>query len=148
LRRRRDLEAIAENITGAVVRVWWCVHDQQEGVKLRGMVGRGDDGYAHVFLNALTLPCPLLRLSTLRHELEHVLRGDMGSPFGYDDFAEARCNAAAEATMESAVAIVGRRCSPGVPPLNVAACIECERTDGVCRQDPATFADLKARTPY
>jgi hypothetical protein len=148
LRRRPELEAMAENITGAVVRVWWCVHIAEGATRLRGMVGRGDDGQAHVFLNAIALPCPLLRLSTLRHEVEHVMRGDLDSPFAHDGFAESRCNDAAEQTMEAAVAIYARRCSPAVPPLNVGACIECERTDGKCRQDPATFADLKARVPY
>jgi hypothetical protein len=143
------LEALADELTGERIRVWSVIHfPQQPGVgRLRGMVAR-EGGQVHVFLNAMALDCPLLRLHTLRHELEHVRRGDLGSPFAYDEHAEARCDDAAEVTLESALAIHSRRGSPGVPALNTGACIECARTGGGCRQDPATFADLKARVPY
>jgi hypothetical protein len=143
------LEAVGDELTGERVRVWWMVHaPQQPGAgRLRGMVAR-EGGQIHVYLNALTVACPLLRLHTLRHELEHVRRHDLDSPMGWDEHMEARCDDAANATLESALALCSRRCSPNVPALNSGACIECARTGGGCRQDPATFADLKTRVPY
>ncbi len=148
VKRLPALEAIADEITGERPYVWQIVHTMDaDAGQLRGMVGR-EGGQVHLFLNVMALPCPLLRLATLRHELEHVLRHDLDSPLGWDAHMEDRCWEAAETSMACAASIYGRRRAPNIPALNAGACVKCYRSGGSCRQDPATFADLKARSPY
>lgn len=143
-RRMPAMEVWAAGFTGERIRVW--ATNCQTLPDLSAVVQEG-----HVFLNmaAQTWRCPVLRLAVLRHELEHVARGDRGGVVSAE--AEDECEKAAEAAIVGIVESVDRT-QPALTgaPTDAGTCQRCYREGTTtCRQREGTLARvLGALEPF
>jgi hypothetical protein len=137
------MEAWSEGFTGLRGVKVWTVHCQN----LPGLSAVTQEG--HVFVNtaARTWRCPVLKLAVLRHELEHLVRGDRGGQVDAD--AEGECETAAEAAIVGILVGVDRK-RPAMTgaATDPATCQACYRSGATtCRQGEANQARILDALP-
>jgi hypothetical protein len=107
-------------------------------------VGAATDGRTEIHMNmaaAWSWSCPVKRLAALRHEVEHIVRGDLGP---VDDEGEDACDAVAVETIVGIVAVVEEKTpSPYGERIDARTCQRCfaaRRTS--CRQSESSLARI------
>jgi hypothetical protein len=143
LRRLPNVESWARVVEGVDARIWWVQHWDEKHGRLKGMLHEGRDGRPVIYLNRVTIGCPVILGGIVAHESEHWRNGDTRSPLGWTQQAEDRCEEAAERRIGDLIDVVDVQL-PASKPTDPNVCRQCYRSDSrTCAQSTDTLARIR-----
>jgi hypothetical protein len=141
LTRQPELETWAEGFGGGKLRVF-SVNSQAEP-----NIGAATDSHSTIVLNSASSSwgCPIRRLATLRHEVEHVIRGDAFG--GWSAEEESECDKEALEAISGLLALVDRGANAAIcQSCYTEARRECRQGEGLLAQIFESFARVLKTT--